>query len=239
MTKKNCISALLLFILQETAFCQQGINQGKLILFHGLVADAITLTPLASSQITINRRSLTSSERDGTFSFYVNRNDTVIFSRLGYKSTQLFISDTLAGREYLAGVYLNPDTISIGEVVIIPRLANLRNELLNPRTVTKTEMENAKFNVAVSAYIGKNSTGSLGDPANNYEVLRQKQRINAYEKGGISSDKMLGLNPFLLMPAAYLLMHGLPEKAQSFKPQLTDQELDQINKKYLETLRKR
>lgn len=152
---------------------------------------------------------------------------------------KLFISDTLAGREYLTGVFLNPDTISIGEVIIIPRLANLRNELLNTRTITQTEMENAKFNVAVSAYVGRNSTGSLGDPANNYEVLRQKQRINAFERGGISSDKMLGLNPFMLIPAAYLLMHGLPEKAEPLKPQLTDTELDQINRKYLETLRKK
>ena len=223
----------------EAVFCQKSINPGNMIFFHGLVADGVTLTPLAGSQIMINRKPLFVSERDGKFSFYVGRNDTVVFSRLGYKSTQLFISDTLAGREYLVGVYLNPDTISIGEVIIIPRLANLRNELLNARTVTKTEMENAKFNVAVSAYIAKNSTGSLGDPANNYEVLRQKQRINAYERGGISSDKMLGLNPFMLIPATYLLIHGLPEKPEPLKPQLTDKELDQINRKYLESFRKK
>ena len=237
--KRICISAFFLFTLKVTVFCQQSINQGNMIFFHGLVADAVTLTPLAGSHIKINSNSLFVSESDGTFSFYVTRNDTVVFSRMGYKSTQLFISDTLAGREYLAGVFLNPDTISIGEVIIIPRLANLKNELLNTRTMTKTEMENAKFNVAVSAYIGRNSTGSLGDPVNNYEVLRQKQRINAFEKGGISSDKMLGLNPFILIPAAYLLMHGLPEKAEPLKPQLTDKELDQINRKYLETLRKK
>ncbi|MBE3086004.1 MAG: hypothetical protein IMZ64_07285 [Bacteroidetes bacterium] len=226
-------------ILNQAGFSQGKENAGIRILFHGLVMDANTLSPLANSQIMINRAFSSVSGNDGTFAFYVNRNDTVVFKSLGYKSTILFVSDTLTGREFIAGIYMNSDTLSIGEVVIVPRLINLKSEIMNAKTKTPATMENARYNVAVSAYQGRNSQNKLGDPASNYELLRQNQKVDAYERGGIPSDKMVGLSPLLLIPAAYLLLHGLPEKPAPLKPQLSDQEVDQIQKKYIETLKQR
>jgi hypothetical protein len=225
--------AFIFFISLEIGICQLNTNR-SVILFHGIVSDAVQLTPLAGSQIYTNKVLLSVSESDGTFSFYVTRSDTITFSMLGYKSMELIINDTLTGREYLAGIYLHPDTISIGEVVIVPRLANLKSDLMNTRTGTKTEMENAKYNLAVSAYVAKNTTGSLGDPASNYEMLRQKQKTEAYEKGGIPSDRMVGFSPFMLIGAAYLLMNGLPTKPAPYQEKLTDREINQLNKKFLE-----
>jgi len=134
---------------------------------------------------------------------------------------------------------MSSDTLSIGEVIIIPRITNLRSELLNARTESKVEIENAKNNLTISAYQGRQSQGSLGDPAANYELLRQKQRIDTYERGGIPSDKMLGLNPLFLLPAAYLLINGFTEKPPQLKSGLSRQEIDQIQKKYFESSRKK
>lgn len=226
-------------ILNQAGFSQGKENAGIRILFHGLVMDANTLSPLTNSQIMINRTFSSVSSDDGTFAFYVNRNDTVVFKSLGYKATILYVSDTLIGREFIAGVYMHTDTLSIGEVVIVPRLINLKSEILNARSKTPTTFDNARYNVAVSAYQGRNSQSKLGDPATNYTHLSQKQKVDAYERGGIPSDKMVGLSPLLLIPAAYLLIHGLPEKPAPLKPQLSDQEVDQIQKKYLETLKQR
>lgn len=226
-------------ILNQAGFSQGKENAGIRILFHGLVMDANTLSPLANSQIMINRAFSSVSSDDGTFAFYVNRNDTVVFKILGYKATILYVSDTLIGREFIAGVYMHTDTLSIGEVVIVPRLINLKSEILNAKSKTPTTFDNARYNVAVSAYQGRNSQSKLGDPATNYTHLSQKQKIDAYERGGIPSDKMVGLSPLLLIPAAYLLIHGLPEKPAPLKPQLSDQEVDQIQKKYLETMKQR
>lgn len=226
-------------ILNQAGFSQGKENAGIRILFHGLVMDANTLSPLANSQIMINRAFSSVSSDDGTFAFYVNRNDTVVFKSLGYKATILYVSDTLIGREFIAGVYMHTDTLSIGEVVIVPRLINLKSEILNARSKTPTTFDNARYNVAVSAYQGRNSQSKLGDPATNYTHLSQKQKVDAYEKGGIPSDKMVGLSPLLLIPTAYLLIHGLPEKPAPLKPQLSDQDVDQIHKKYMETLKKR
>jgi hypothetical protein len=213
--------------------------QDTRILFHGLVMDAESQATLSGSQIIINRSFSSISDSEGKFAFYVNRRDTIIFIRLGYKSATLIISDTLRGREFITGIYMYSDTVSIGEVVIVPRLSNLRSEIFTSLPETNQQMENARYNLEVSAYQGRISQGKLGDPASNYELIRQKQRIEAYEKGGIPSDKIAGISPLLLIPAAYLLMNGLPEKPGFIKPQLSRQEVDQLNKKYLESLRKR
>ena len=233
------IIILSIFILNQTVFSQEIKNAGSTILFHGLVMDANSFSPISNSEILINSTFSSVSGIDGTFAFYVNRNDTVVFKNLGYRSTVLYISDTLTGREFIAGVYMHADTVSIGEVIIVPRFTNLKSEIMNSRSKTPATMENARYNVAVSAYQGRNSQNRLGNPAANYELLRQKQRVDAYERGGIPSDKILGISPLLLIPAAYLLIQGLPEKPAPLKPQLTDQEVDQIQKKYLETLKQR
>jgi hypothetical protein len=227
------------FIFLHSGFSQEKGNAGIRILFHGLVMDASTFSPIANSQIIINRVFSSVSGNDGTFAFYVYRNDTVIFKSLGYKSTVLNVSDTLSGSEFITGIYMKSDTLSIGEVVIIPRITNLKSDILNARSKSSPTMENARYNVAISAYQGRISQNKLGDPAANYEQLRQKQKIDAFEKGGIPSDKILGISPLLLIPAAYLLFHGLPEKPAPMEPQLTNRDVDQIHKKYLETQNKR
>ena len=72
------------------------------------------------------------------------------------------------------------------------------------------------------------------------QLLNQKQKIDAFEKGGIPSNNMVGLNALLLIPAAaYLFLHGLPANAPPMKPELTENDIAQIHKKYLETMKQR
>ncbi len=201
--------------------------------------DAGTFSPIVNSSITINKVFSSVSGADGSFAFYVNKNDTILFNSLGYKRTLLIISDTLTGKEFIAGVYMKSDTLSIGEVIIVPGFRNIKSEIMNAPGKTPSTMENARYNVAVSAYAGRNSINKLGDPTSNYEMLRQRQKVDAFEKGGIPSDKIMGLSPLILIPAAYMLMKGLPEKPAPVTPGLTDSELNQLQKKYFETLKER
>ena len=224
-------------LLLSSGFSQQPGSNRIRILFQGLVMDESTFAPLANTQIMINRAFSSVSSSNGTFAFYVNRNDTVLFKRLGYKPATMYISDTLAGGDFMAGIYMSSDTLLIGEVVIIPKFKNLKSEILNTRSKTPANFDNARYNVAVSAYQGRNSINTIGNPADNYSLLMQKQKINAYERGGIPSDKIVGINPLLLLPATYLLIKGLPEQPAPFVPQLTEQEVELIHKKYLETLK--
>jgi hypothetical protein len=231
-----CVIFILCFVI--SAFSQGNDQNVKKILFRGLVRDASTFLPVSNSQITINGINAPVSGNNGNFSLYVNKNDTVVFKSLGYKPTLFHVNDTLNGLDFISGVYLSSDTISIGEVIILPKTTNLKSDILNSRSKTPAIYDNARYNVAISAYQGKNSQGSFGNPSDNYAMLKEKQKVNAFEKGGIPSDRIVGFNPLLIAPAVYLLIKGLPEEPAPFRPELTNHEIDQIHKKYLETLKK-
>jgi len=237
LMKRIFFFIILSFYFVLSCFCQETENQGARILFHGVVMDAKTFSPIPNSQILINHSFTSVSNTDGNFAFFVSVNDSVLFKHLGYKPTVLYIRDTLAGKDFIAGIYMNSDTLSIGEVVIVPRYLNLKSAIMNAPSKVPSTMDNARYNVAISAYQGRTTQGKLGDPSANYDLIRQRQKVNAYEKGGIPSDKIVGISPLLLVPAAYLLIHGIPEKTGPLEQKLTDQELDQIQKKYFESLK--
>lgn len=213
---------------------QENDSSGIRILFQGIVFDASSLKSIPAAQIFLNRSFSSISDEKGAFALYAFVRDTVVFKSLGYKPVTVIIGDSLAEKQFLAGIYMKTDTLEIGEVVIIPRLGNLKSEILNSKSKIPEQMENARYNVAVSAYQGRNSTGRLGDPTSNYELLRSQQKYDAYEKGQIPSDRIAGLSPFMLLPAAYMLMHGLPSGPAPIKPDVSDFELDQMMKRYLE-----
>jgi len=238
--KRFLIIGSSMFIFVYSGLSQVQDSAESKILFRGLIIDASTFSPVSNSQIMINDAFSSVSGADGSFSFYVNRNDTVIFRSLGYKESVMHISDTLPGREYITGIYLKGDTLAIPEVIILPGYKNLKSEIMNAKTKEPTAMDNARYNVAVSAYQGKYGQNVLGDPLTNYSLINTKQKIDAFEKGGIPSNNMVGFNALLLIPAAaYLFLHGFPENAASYQPQLTDQEVAQVHKKYLDTHKQR
>jgi hypothetical protein len=236
--KKIWLILSMILIHSTGGFSQAEKTVDRKILFSGIIRDAGTLVPLPNSQININRSFVSVSDDDGTFTIRVNRRDTVVFSLLGYQSANFYVSDTLVGNEFIAGVYMKTDTLSIGEVIIIPRIQSLKYDIFKA-PATSPEMENAKYNMAVSAYQGRIAMTQMGDPATNYSIIQHKRLKDASEKGTIPSDRMVGLSPLLLIPAAYLLINGLPEKLPPMKSNLTRQELEQINKKYLESIAKK
>jgi hypothetical protein len=140
-----------IFIISCPGISQVKQNQDdhQKILFRGIVMDASTLAPISNSQILINSLFSSLSREDGSFSFYVNLNDTVLFRSLGYKPALLSISDTLRGREYLTGVYMSTDTVAIAEVVIMPGYSNLKSDIINAKSEISPDLENARYNVAI------------------------------------------------------------------------------------------
>jgi hypothetical protein len=226
-----------LVLILNNATCQEDRDSAARILFRGMVIDATTFSPIPNSQIYINKSMAAVSASDGSFTFYVNLADTIIFNSLGYKKTIFQVSDTLRGLEFNAGIFMNSDTVNIGEVIIIPRQSNLRYEIMNAPTKTSDIMNNARNNVAISAYQGRTSQSKLGDALDNYSVIIQKQKTMAFEKGGIPSEQTVALNPFILIPAAYLLIKGFPEKPAAARTPLSPAEVDQIHRKYIESSR--
>ena len=208
-------------------------------MFRGVILDASSQDRLAGSQILINKLLSGISAEDGTFSFYADKRDTIVFSMMGYKPASLIVSDTLTGPEFLTGVFLETDTIFIGEVIIVPKFTSLKAEMLNPGITSDPRFENARSNISIATYQSKTNQGSLGDPRLNYEMLRQQQKVNAYERGGIPSDKIAGISPLILIPAIYLLIHGVPEKPPPPKPQISSKDIEELNRRVMESLDKK
>jgi hypothetical protein len=232
------LSVLLTALFSGIMSAQQPVQQGERILFRGVIIASGSEERLSGSQIFINRSYVTSSGSDGTFSFFAFKLDTLIFTMLGYKPESLVVSDTLKAREFLTGVYLKSDTIDIGEVIILPRMPNLKADMMNLQKQPDPQLENAVSNISNAAYLGRTTPSNLGDPTFNYNYLRQKQNREAYEKGGIASDKSIALNPFLLIPAAYMLLKGRPETPSPPEPRITQKDIDDLNRTLLQMRKK-
>jgi hypothetical protein len=229
---------ILFFVPFSFVFCQQDEKGADRILFRGVVISAASQERLPGSQIFINRVAAGISRNDGTFSFYARKNDTIAFTMLGYVRSSMIVSDTLTGKEFLTGIYMQTDTLSIGEVVIIPRITNLKAEMMNNAMENIARMDNARSNISIASYQGRTGQGKMGDPSINYEILRQRQKTEAYERGGIPSDRILGLSPFMLIPAAYLLIHGLPETPEAPEPRISQKDLDELNEMYFKSVKR-
>ena len=228
---------ILLFMPLFYASGQQADNQQDRVLFRGIIVSANAQEKLPGAQIVINRLVAGASSSDGTFSFFARKNDTVIFTMMGYRPLSLVVSDTLKAKEFVTGIFMQADTLEIGEVVIIPRFSNLKTDIINSVLESNSKMDNARNNISIASYQGRTGQGKLGDPGINYEVLRQQQKIDAYEKGGIPSDKIMGISPLMLLPAAYLLLNGLPEAPAPPEPHITQKDLDELNQLYFERIK--
>jgi len=56
---------------------------------------------------------------------------------------------------------MSADTVSIDEVVILPRLANLKSDIFNPRSEKSSKNQNASNNLELSAYQAKMNQNNL------------------------------------------------------------------------------
>lgn len=219
-----------LIILLILVVLPQGIaaQQSGPILFHGVLLDADTRQPLAGAHYQVSGRTEGATDSRGMFSFYARHHDTVTFTSVGYREYRMTVQDTLHAKEYVTGIYLSSDTLMIPAVVVMPRIGNLRVEIMSEKPETSQEIINASNNLKISAYQGLTSAAKLGDPASNYEVLRQQQRIAAYEKGQIASGQMLVLSPLTLIPLIYILAVGLPEDPEPPVPYISAREMESL-----------
>ena len=214
-----------LFILATSSLLRLSAQQAVPILFHGLVLDAETRQPLTGAHYMIRGRTAGAADDRGMISFYARHRDTVRFSCVGYKDFHIVISDTLRLREYVAGIYLSSDTVMIPAVVVMPRLVNVRAEIMAEKPGIDDATVNATNNLKISTHQGLTAATRLDDPAANYEVIRRAQAIAAGEKGGIASGQMVSFSPFTIIPLIYILAKGLPEDPPAPAPHISAKEL--------------
>ncbi|MBE0675326.1 MAG: hypothetical protein IH591_11740 [Bacteroidales bacterium] len=223
-------------ILPYKMIGQEVSKDTRLLLLTGLVIDAKSGQHLPNVQYysRLSGGGVTNSE--GHFSLFASTGDTIEFRMVGYKPSLLPINQSHSAREYLVLVPMMTDTLEIGEVLVMPRIGDLRSVAEGASVNDIRQYENARGNINISVHQGLTGTSRLGDPSVNYEMLRKKQTYDAYEKGGIPSDRMLAVSPLLIVPALYLLINGMPEKPDAPQPQLSYKDIERLKNAYRELI---
>ena len=92
----------------------------RLVQFSGVIRN-LRYEPVPDVHIiNINKRTGTTSNEKGIFSFIVNPSDSLLFRSVGYKNTLVVIPDTIKISHYPRDVYMLNDTIHFEEVKIFP-----------------------------------------------------------------------------------------------------------------------
>jgi hypothetical protein len=227
---RHSAAYLLLFLFSVLKLTEASAQQPGSILFHGVIYDAASSQPLPDAHYKIRGRTAGATDSRGMFSLYARWHDTITFTCIGYREHSMTVQDTLRAREYTAGIYLTADTTMIPAVIVIPRLGNIRAEIMADRPVPTQEMINASNNLRMGVYQGLTTEPELGDPLNNYELIRQAQKMSAYEKGQIPSGQMIGLSPLILVAIIHRLASGPPEDPVPPAPHISVRDLEHLRR---------
>ncbi len=200
------------------------------------MVDSQTEAVIPNVQYAIMGRGGGVTDAFGQFLLFARKGDSIEFRMVGYKPSLLKILDSHNAPGYLVLIAMVTDTLLVGEVVILPQLPDLRTIANTPTILDSREYENARNNLALSVHQGLTGEQKLTDPRDFYGVLREKQKIDAYEKGGIPSDKMVALSPLMIIPAYYLLMNGFPEAPKAPAEKISYKDLERLRKAHQDQL---
>ncbi len=118
--KKIFLFFVLLISVAKSAYSQQ--NE-QVIQFTGMVLtdERGQLMPLPYANIYMKDRSRgTYSDMKGFFSFVATKGEKVVFSCVGYKTTEITIPDTLTDTRYSVVQMLSKDNVNLPATVIFP-----------------------------------------------------------------------------------------------------------------------
>ena len=103
------------------SYSQNLPNDDDVIQFSGIVINADSLNPVPYTSIIINNtRRGTLSDYYGYFSFVALKNDTIVFSSMGFKKNTFIIPDTITQKRYSLIHVMNADTIMLTPTLIYP-----------------------------------------------------------------------------------------------------------------------
>ncbi|MCH2083321.1 MAG: carboxypeptidase-like regulatory domain-containing protein [Saprospiraceae bacterium] len=116
------ISLLSIFCLM-ISFSLKAQEQERLVQFSGLVLDGSdeSLYPVPYANILVKGKSRgTYSDFKGFFSIVLEKNDTIVFSAIGYKTVEVVIPEEVKDNRYTIVQLMTQDAVNLPETVVFP-----------------------------------------------------------------------------------------------------------------------
>ncbi|MCB0806255.1 MAG: carboxypeptidase-like regulatory domain-containing protein [Bacteroidales bacterium] len=121
MTDIKLHTFLFLLFISAAAISEAQEDENELVQFSGVVVTADSINPVPFTNILIkNSWRGTVADYYGYFSFVAYKQDTVIFSAIGFKKAEFVIPDTIRGDRYSLIQVMSSDTILLPQTVIYP-----------------------------------------------------------------------------------------------------------------------
>jgi len=194
-------------------------TSGVSIIISGVVFDQDSLTPLPNTHYRLDRKNLAGATNfQGRFQAMVEPHDTLRFTHVGYKDSYFIVSDTLFPGEYLVGVFMDPDTILLEEVVVLPRFRNLRQQIMALEVAPDPELANARRNLEVSTYQGLTGQGIQWDADMSQQIQAFRMQQEAMNLGMIPPNEMVAINFIAVIP--YLLYKITSQEERGFDKEI-------------------
>jgi hypothetical protein len=199
MSKLVLFSLLLLSITLPKSYGQSNDSSKiKIVQLTGITVESDSLSPLPFTNI-VTRGSYrgTFSDFSGFFSIVAATGDTLVFSSLGYQSTEFIIPDSLESKHYSLIQMMDRDTILLEttEIRVWPTYEQFKYAFLNTE-VPDDELTRAKNNLDAETMeemrveLGLGASGNQSLMLNNY-----KSRL--YYSGQLPPNNLL--NPIAWM----------------------------------------
>ena len=192
-THNLLILLLMLLCLQGSLFSQE--REDELIQFSGIVVSADSINPVPYANIVLkNTWRGTVADYYGYFSFVARKNDTIVFSSVGFKKGEFVIPDTITKNRYSLIQIMSSDTILLTQTVIYPwpSKEQFKEAFLN-FDVPDDDYERARKNLN-SEIIKEIASVYPMDGSMNYKYSMQLYQDKLYYIG--QTQPITILNPF-------------------------------------------
>ena len=193
------------------------IAQERFIQLSGIITDEANRPVAGVAIISKKLQRGAVSERSGIYSITTAPGDTVFYRALGYKRYHTFIPPSYSDRRCMVDIVLEPDTISIAEVTIMP----WRNydEFIKDMTKEKPVdpiIENMNENLA-SIYVAITNQSNLSvSPEAGYRYAMEQNFVAMSTKNQFPVNNLL--NPFAWAKFMNEIKHGLFKNQKFNKP---------------------
>jgi hypothetical protein len=153
--KKRFRLFIMSFICISGSFVASGqdtTGDDSLVQFSGITITADSLNPVAFTRIYVKQTHKgTTSDMNGYFSFVAHKNDSILFSALGYKRAIFIIPDTITKSRYSLIQLMTADTLTLAAAYIFPwpTLEDFKRAFLETK-IPDDEIEIARKNLTAA-----------------------------------------------------------------------------------------